>query len=138
MQKDLRYYKGLPYTLKVEPETDSKGRVWIADYIELPGCKTDGPTQEEAVANAQELFDEYISTALTSGLDIPEPEVLKVELTREVKMVISGGVPKTASEPGETTKLNPPQFKVSAGTSKSGGTKVSSGQIYEEVAGVPA
>ncbi len=72
--KTLQYYKLLPYTLRLEPLHDSDGsNYWVAEYTELRGCKTDGDNEAEAVANLNELFDEYISSAIEDGLDIPEP-----------------------------------------------------------------
>lgn len=74
MIKTLEYYRRLPYTLHTEPASDSSGEnYWTAEYIELHGCKTDGDTEAEAVANVQELFDEYISVHLENNMEIPEP-----------------------------------------------------------------
>lgn len=71
MSKTLDYYKLLPYTLHTEPVADG----WVAEFVELRGCKTDGGTEAEAVANLQELFDEYIQTLIDEKLDIAEPEL---------------------------------------------------------------
>jgi predicted RNase H-like HicB family nuclease len=75
--KTLGYYKRLPYTLYAEPKRDSDGsNYWTAEYLELRGCKTDGDTEAEAVANLQELFDEYISAHVENNMEIPEPAPL--------------------------------------------------------------
>ena len=72
--KNIQYYRRLPYTLYVEPLRDSDGtNYWTAEYLELRGCKTDGITEGEPVANVQQLFDEYISGRLGDKLEIPEP-----------------------------------------------------------------
>ncbi len=72
--KTLEDYRRLPYTLHYEPCHDSDGsNYWTAEYIELRGCKTDGLTDVEAIANLQELFDEYILTLIDEGVEIPEP-----------------------------------------------------------------
>lgn len=72
--KTLDYYKRLPYTLRTEPLRDlDDSNYWTAEYLELRGCKTDGNSEAEAVANLQELFDEYILTRIESGNEIPEP-----------------------------------------------------------------
>jgi len=73
--KVLAYYRRLPYTLFAEPMLDTNGSsYWVAEYKELRGCKTEGVTEAEAIANLQELFDEYIESRLEVGAEIPEPE----------------------------------------------------------------
>ena len=78
--KDLDYYRRLSYTLRTELIRDSDGSdYWVAEYLELRGCKTDGESEAEAVANLQELFDEYISARMeVSTKDIPEPAGLPI------------------------------------------------------------
>lgn len=77
MEKTLKYYKRLPYTLYTQPMRDSDGtRYWVAEYFELRGCKTEGSTEAEAIANVQELFDEYITLRLNNNIEIPEPASL--------------------------------------------------------------
>jgi predicted RNase H-like HicB family nuclease len=46
---------------------------FLVEVPELPGCMADGPTQEEALANAQVVIKEWIDTARELGRDIPEP-----------------------------------------------------------------
>ena len=73
-KKTLEYYKRLPYTLYKEPIGDPDGtKYWTAEYTELRGCKTEGATESEAVANLQELFDEYITAKIEENINIPEP-----------------------------------------------------------------
>ena len=75
--RDLGYYKRLPYSLRTEMVRDSDGaEYWIAEYVELRGCKTDGSSEAEAVENLQELFDDYIGTVLDQKGAIPEPAQL--------------------------------------------------------------
>lgn len=47
---------------------------FIAEVPELPGCAADGETQQEALANAQRVIDEWIATAKELGRPIPEPK----------------------------------------------------------------
>ncbi len=73
--KALDYYRRLPYTMYVEPMTDSDSSCyWVAEYRELRGCKTDGETESVAISNLQNLFDEYIEARIEAGVGIPEPE----------------------------------------------------------------
>ena len=90
-EKDLAYYRRLPYTLRTEPALDEDGkRYWIAEFLELRGCKMDGQTQVEAVAELHDLFDEFIAAKLESGSPIPEPSpVESVEFTLPFTLVVT-------------------------------------------------
>jgi predicted RNase H-like HicB family nuclease len=46
---------------------------FVVEVPELPGCVADGQTYAEAVANAEEIIDEWIGTARKLGRPIPEP-----------------------------------------------------------------
>ncbi len=46
---------------------------FIAEVPELAGCKADGSTYEEAVANARVVISDWIETAEAIGRPIPEP-----------------------------------------------------------------
>uniref|UniRef100_Q01U35 HicB-like antitoxin of toxin-antitoxin system domain-containing protein n=1 Tax=Solibacter usitatus (strain Ellin6076) TaxID=234267 RepID=Q01U35_SOLUE len=47
---------------------------FIAEVPELPGCAADGPTRQEALANAEAVIGEWIETARELGRPIPEPK----------------------------------------------------------------
>jgi predicted RNase H-like HicB family nuclease len=47
---------------------------FIAEVPELPGCMADGPTYQEALANAEVVMNEWIETAKELGKPIPEPK----------------------------------------------------------------
>jgi len=46
---------------------------FLVEVPELPGCMADGETYEAAVANAQQVIQEWIETAQTLGRPVPEP-----------------------------------------------------------------
>ncbi len=46
---------------------------FIVEVPELPGCMADGPTYQEAVANAEQVIQEWIETATELGRSIPQP-----------------------------------------------------------------
>lgn len=48
--------------------------LFIADVPELPGCKADGSTRQEALTNAEVVIREWIETAQELGRPIPEPK----------------------------------------------------------------
>ncbi len=47
---------------------------FIVEVPELPGCMADGDTYQEAVANAEQVIQEWIETARSLGRDIPTPK----------------------------------------------------------------
>lgn len=47
---------------------------FIVEVPELPGCKSDGKTYKEAVANAEVIINEWIETARELGRSIPQPK----------------------------------------------------------------
>lgn len=46
---------------------------FVVEVPELQGCMADGETYEQAVANAQQVIEEWIETARELGRPIPEP-----------------------------------------------------------------
>jgi predicted RNase H-like HicB family nuclease len=46
---------------------------FVAEVPELPGCMADGQTYQEAVANAQQIIQEWIITAKKLGRTVPQP-----------------------------------------------------------------
>lgn len=49
-------------------------KAFIAEVPELPGCAADGATYQEALANVEEIIQEWIETAKELGRPIPEPK----------------------------------------------------------------
>lgn len=47
---------------------------FIAEVPELPGCASDGPTRQEALANVEIVIVEWLETARELGRSIPEPK----------------------------------------------------------------
>jgi predicted RNase H-like HicB family nuclease len=47
---------------------------FIAEVPELPGCMADGATYQEALANAENIIEEWIKIAKELGRPIPEPK----------------------------------------------------------------
>ncbi len=46
---------------------------FVAEVPELAGCAADGASQEEALANAQVVIQEWIQTAKSLGRTVPKP-----------------------------------------------------------------
>jgi predicted RNase H-like HicB family nuclease len=51
----------------------AEDRAFIAEVPELPGCAADGASYAEAIANAEQIIEEWVETAAELGREIPEP-----------------------------------------------------------------
>jgi len=47
---------------------------FVAEVPELPGCMSHGPTQSEALANANEAINLWLTTAQELGRTVPLPK----------------------------------------------------------------
>lgn len=54
---------------------DNEDHIYIVDVPELAGCKTHGKTYEEAIHNALEVINLWLTTARELGWPIPAPHV---------------------------------------------------------------
>lgn len=52
----------------------SQDDAFIVEVPELTGCKADGETYEEAIANVRIVINEWIQTAIELGREIPKPK----------------------------------------------------------------
>ncbi|HHW06647.1 MAG TPA: type II toxin-antitoxin system HicB family antitoxin [Clostridia bacterium] len=106
MNKDLDYYMGLDYEIKMRKLSAEEGGGWFAEIPVLPGCMADGDTIEELLANLDEAKKSWIKTSLESGRSIPEPSTddfsgqLRVRMPKSLHRALS----KLAKE--ENVSLN--------------------------------
>lgn len=55
---------------------DNDDEIYIVSVPELPGCKTHGKTYDEAMQNALEVIELWVSTAQEFGWPVPAPNVV--------------------------------------------------------------
>lgn len=72
-QKGIEHYMQLPYSILLHQVEDAGERYWMAEYPELPGCRSHGSTIEEAVTSAEEAKKDWLLDSLDSGEEIPTP-----------------------------------------------------------------
>jgi antitoxin HicB len=85
VEKDLKYYAKLPYTIILERH-DDQGTYWVARVAELPHCLIHGDTPEEAIKEIEEVKMDWIQSNLEDGLPIPEPTSTKYSGQIRVRM----------------------------------------------------
>jgi predicted RNase H-like HicB family nuclease len=66
--------KAHDYQVDVMPLAAELGGGYVAEVPELPGCMSDGETPEEALANAYDAAEAWLSTARELGREIPVPQ----------------------------------------------------------------
>lgn len=71
MNKDLKYYMGLPYRVEVVEDKEEGG--YALRYPELNGCVTAAATIEEGFKQLEDAKREWFSACLEDGIAIPEP-----------------------------------------------------------------
>lgn len=67
------------YEVDVKPLSEELGGGWIAVVPELPGCKSDGDTPQEALQNAYDAIACWIEGAEELGRDVPAPKPVTVQ-----------------------------------------------------------
>ena len=72
MEKNLEYYMALPYKIELKRDTDTNG--YTAGIPQLKGCLTCGDDMIQALTNLEDAKREWISAAMTRGIEIPEPD----------------------------------------------------------------
>ena len=70
------------YTILLTPDTEEGG--YVVEVPALPGCRTQGDTLEEAIANAREAIAGWIEAAEKHGEVVPEEPAPTQALTIDV------------------------------------------------------
>lgn len=66
------------YEVDIKPVSEEHGGGYMAVVPDLPGCKSDGATREEALQNAYDAIDCWVEAAEEMGRPIPEPSLVTV------------------------------------------------------------
>lgn len=68
-----RDHLGLPWTVVVSPESDDRGRYFVAEVVEIPGVNGYGETDVDARADLYAALGDTIDAMLAQGERIPAP-----------------------------------------------------------------
>ncbi len=72
--RDLQHYLGLPYAVRIGPERCTDGAsCHMVRVVELPGCRSQGDSPEEARANLEEAKALYLACMINDGVEPPLP-----------------------------------------------------------------
>ena len=61
------------YPFNLRPLKEEEGGGWLIEYPDLPGCMSDGESQDEAIANGAQAVTEWIAAAEEWNKPIPAP-----------------------------------------------------------------
>lgn len=61
------------YEVDIRPLDPQEGGGFIAIAPELPGCRSDGETPQEALANAYDAIACWLEAAQEMGRQVPQP-----------------------------------------------------------------
>lgn len=70
MKKTLAYYLDLEYTVRLKENEDG---TYFAEIEELPGCFTEGETQDEALRMIEDAKKSWLEVAVARSIPISEP-----------------------------------------------------------------
>lgn len=120
MSRTLEEYISLPYAITIDEDSCDGKLCFMARHPELRGCKAQGWTPQEALANLRVARKEYLEALLEWGDEIPLPKSLSrqpkptLQVVGSWKRLILPLIGKTdlkiiASSPVGKTQAPPPQ-----------------------------
>ena len=113
MKNDLDYYLQQQYAVFLRPLSQEEGGGWLAEIRDLPGCISDGETQEEALKNIEEAKKAWIVTALQRGLEIPLPRQVEDSYSGRLTLRMPRTLHKKLARAAEEEGISLNQFILS-------------------------
>ena len=96
----------MDYPIVIVPLSESEGGGYAGYAVDLPGCMSDGDTQEEALKNTLAAVQEWIDAMTELGREIPAPNsaataaiaarTALISAYREAKQAFDGLEPRIA------------------------------------------
>jgi len=71
----------LPYPYILKPLSPEDGGGYLIEFPDLPGCMSDGETEEEAILMGKDAIEAWINTAKECDRTIPKPSHQKETLS---------------------------------------------------------
>jgi len=70
------------YKIEISKLSDEDGGGFLATVPTLPGCMSDGETEEEALTNVKDAIEAWIETAQELGRSIPQEDIVAIVITK--------------------------------------------------------
>lgn len=87
-------YRFEEYTHIVSPIPREDGGGFLVTIPDLPGCMSDGETEQDAIASAHDAFSSWVSARIDAGEEIPAPQY-RTEPMQDMSGKFVARVPKT-------------------------------------------
>lgn len=65
----------LKYPVTIRPLSKEEGGGYLVEFPDLPGCMADGETVEEALHEAEDALESWLTTAKEHNDPIPQPSI---------------------------------------------------------------
>ncbi|MBI3598803.1 MAG: type II toxin-antitoxin system HicB family antitoxin, partial [Nitrospirae bacterium] len=62
----------IDYPFEIYPLSKDEGSGYAITFPDLPGCRSDGATPEEAIENGRDALESWIAVAREFGDDLPK------------------------------------------------------------------
>jgi antitoxin HicB len=111
VEKNLEYYKNLPYTIVLEQHNDQR-TYWVARVAELPHCLIHANSPEEALSEIEVVKSEWIQSNLEEHLPIPEP--VERKYSGEIRVRMPPSLHRTLADRAELEGVSLNQYMVAA------------------------
>ena len=63
----------IEYPFEISPLSPEEGGGYAITFPDLPGCRSDGATPEEALSNGRDALASWLAVARESGDRLPQP-----------------------------------------------------------------
>lgn len=110
MNKNLNYYMGLNYDIKIRHLTEEEGGGWFAEIPLLPGCMSDSDSVDELLANLDDAKKCWINTCLEAGRPVPEPR--EESYSGQLRLRLPKSLHRTLTERAKEEEISLNQYIV--------------------------
>ena len=88
------------YQFTVRPLSKAEGGGYLVEYLDLPGCMSDGETVEEAISNGREALRDCMEVFKESGRKRPQPTIEAAQWRQRVPRTLYSKLTKQAENEG--------------------------------------
>lgn len=90
-----------PATVTFDPEDDG----YLVEFVDLPGCITEGETLADALSNSREALTGFLASLFERNLPIPEPSQVRKKNIHYIEPEPEVGIPVMLRKLRENSKL---------------------------------
>lgn len=90
-----------PATVTFDPEDNG----YFVEFVDLPGCITEGETLDDALSNSREALTGFLASLFERNLPIPEPSQVRKKNIHYVEPEPEVGIPVMLRKLRENSKL---------------------------------